>query len=81
MATLLFGLVVRALVQTYRQFGGYAARVLLEDAVNPPRSLWWAPLSVLGLPALLWGAAALFGGAKTLTPCCSTRRSCTSPAP
>ena len=57
MATLLFRLVVPALVQTYRQFGGYAARVLLEDAVNPPRPLVvgsavgpWSPSTFMGGP-------------------------------
>jgi membrane protease YdiL (CAAX protease family) len=68
LATLLLGLVVPALVLTYRQHGASAVRALLKDTVRPPRPLWWAPLSILGLPALVWGTAALFGGARQLTP-------------
>ena len=60
MATLLFRLVVPALVQTYRQFGGYAARVLLEDAVNPPRPL------VVGSAVGPWSPSASMGGRRPL---------------
>ncbi|WP_256840821.1 CPBP family intramembrane glutamic endopeptidase [Ornithinimicrobium cryptoxanthini] len=67
LATLLLGLVVPALVLTHRQHGAQAVRALLKDAVRPPRPLWWAPLAILGLPALVWGIAAAFGGARPLT--------------
>jgi membrane protease YdiL (CAAX protease family) len=67
LGTLLFGLVIPALVLTYRQQQWRGVRSLLKDAVKPPRPLWWAPVAVLGLPTLVWCTAALFGGAKPLT--------------
>ncbi|WP_122263815.1 CPBP family intramembrane glutamic endopeptidase [Ornithinimicrobium cerasi] len=67
LGTLLFGLVVPALVLTYRQHGRGGVRTLLADAVRLPRPPWWAPLAVLTLPVLVWGTAAALGGAKPLT--------------
>ncbi len=67
LGTLLFGLVVPALLLTHRQHGGRGVRALVKDAVTLPRPLWWAPLAVLGLPTLVWATAALLGGARPLT--------------
>lgn len=67
LATLVLGLVVPALVLTHRRHGSEGVRTLLKDAVRPPRPLWWAPMAVIGLPALVWAAAAPLGGARPLT--------------
>ena len=67
LATLVLGLVVPALVLTHRRHGSEGVRTLLKDAVRPPRPVWWAPMAVIGLPALVWAAAAPLGGARPLT--------------
>lgn len=66
LGVLILGLVVPALVLTARQHGGRGVRGLLAEAIKLPRPLWWAPLAILGLPALVWGSAFLLGGARPI---------------
>lgn len=65
--TLAIGLILPAIVLTARESGRAGVWALLRDAVRIPRPVWWAPLSVLALPSLVWAAAAAVGGAQPLS--------------
>ncbi len=60
LATLLFGLVVPALVQTYRQLGGFAAGVAPGGRGQP------APILVRSLAVGPWSPSAFMGGRRPL---------------
>lgn len=65
--TVLFALLVPALLITRREAGGTEVRALLRGAVRLPRPLWWGLAAVTAIPAVTWLAAAALGGAQPLT--------------
>ncbi len=65
--TLAIGLILPAVIVTARESGRAGVWALLRDAIRIPRPVWWAPLSVLALPSLVWAAAAAVGGAQPLS--------------
>jgi membrane protease YdiL (CAAX protease family) len=65
--TVLFALLIPALLITRREAGGTEVRALLRDAVRLPRPLWWGLAAVTVIPTVTWLAAAALGGAQPLT--------------
>ena len=61
------GLLLPALLLTWREGGGAAVRRLLRDAVRLPAHWWWLPVAGLGLPLVVWALSAALGGAEPLT--------------
>ncbi|MFH8251538.1 lysostaphin resistance A-like protein [Microbacterium sp. B2969] len=61
------GLLLPALLFTWREGGGAAVRRLLRDAVRLPAHWWWLPVAGLGLPAVVWALSAALGAAQPLT--------------
>lgn len=65
--TVLFALLIPALLITRREAGMAGVRALLRDAVRLPRPLWWGLAAVAVVPAVTWFAAAALGVAEPLT--------------
>ncbi|HEX5728932.1 CPBP family intramembrane glutamic endopeptidase [Microbacterium sp.] len=61
------GLLLPAILLTWREGGGVAVRRLLRDAVRLPVHWWWLPVAGLGLPAVVWSFSAALGAAQPLT--------------
>ncbi|MGC5075688.1 CPBP family intramembrane glutamic endopeptidase [Agrococcus sp. DT81.2] len=61
------GLLLPAILLTWREGGSAAVRRLLRDAVRLPSPWWWLPVAAVGIPAAAWALSAVLGGAQTLT--------------
>jgi membrane protease YdiL (CAAX protease family) len=61
------GLLLPALILTWREGGGLAVRRLLRDAVRLPSHWWWLPVAGLALPAVVWAISVALGAAQPLT--------------
>lgn len=67
LGTLVLGLVVPAVVLTYRESGRRGLGALARRMVRPPRPRWWLIVALLAVPVLTWVTASVVGGAVPLT--------------
>jgi membrane protease YdiL (CAAX protease family) len=65
--TVLFALLLPALLITRREAGTAGVRALLRDAIRLPRPRWWVFAAVAVIPAVTWLTAAALGDAEPLT--------------
>jgi membrane protease YdiL (CAAX protease family) len=67
LATLLFGMVVPALLLTARESGRAGVRTLVRTALGLPRPRRWLLVAALAVPVLTWPLARLLGATQPIT--------------
>lgn len=67
LGTLVFGMIIPAVVLTRRESGRAGVRALVRSVFRVPRPVWLLGVALLAIPVLGWLVATTLGGAQPLT--------------